>query len=359
MGFKDMEYATFTSSDKLTMRYRDLFCDKEGFPNQKAFENFGMSIRDGAEEYHLVCILIDLQKSNVDPDKGYQYGNYVLRHFVVSLMESGFYIFRIQGCKFNIFVEKSMLDKLREILNKENEDYNIYYGIVDEPFGWLKLAEHINIGKELMYQDRNKKIQKIISAQNTASKEKGNTPPELQETRHKKFRDTMWYATVKVRLEEPVFKEVTLYVFPTERKKALETIPVLVVVDDMLNYRLKYGKNIEFGIEGVVITLNARFDREDHLRLVVINTDKQNAKVAIKIDNHEGVCYPASFGKRIGEAKEIYPFKKNASGLYDYIALNQESGEAEINTTGIVEMDGKKYEVQMDETCIDLIKIEK
>ena len=56
MGFKDMEYATFTSSDKLTMRYRDLFCDKEGFPNQKAFENFGMSIREGAEEYHLVCI---------------------------------------------------------------------------------------------------------------------------------------------------------------------------------------------------------------------------------------------------------------------------------------------------------------
>ena len=354
MNFKNDEYASYMSSEKLNMRHRDLFCDKEGYPNEKAFMNFNMTIKEN-EDFRLVCMTVDLQKSNLDPDKGYSYGNYVLRKLIISLEEKGFFVFRIQGAKFNILAEASQIEKLKEKLDKESEDYNIYYGIVDEPYFWKRNMELIEAGKNLMYQNRDAKLQQAMAAQRTEN-DKGNTPVELQETATRKYRSTMWYSTVHIKMTEPEVRELTIYVFPTERMKPLETIPLIAVTDDMLNCHLKNGKMIEFGLSGIKFMITARFDRGGHLNLMVQNaTRDRESKEDIKIDTKEGVCFPASFGKRIGDEKEIYPFKKDANGMYQYVLLDKETGDARIVDTGVVTMNDKEYTIHMDEECIDLI----
>lgn len=78
------------------------------------------------------------------------------------------------------------------------------------------------------------------------------------------------------------------------------------------------------------------------------------------ITPHEGVCVPVNFGKRIGK-DELYPIKRNAEGLCDYVLLKNvdidEEHETQIVTSGILIKDGIKYGVYIDEDFIDLLPI--
>ena len=114
-----------------------------------------------------------------------------------------------------------------------------------------------------------------------------------------------------------------------------------------------YDKNINFGIEGILFTINARFTRDGHLNTSVFNTDKGVCK--IEINTTEGIYVPANFGKQVG-SREIYPIKKNIQGFCDYVLL--ENGKAELNTSGVISVNNKKYGVYLDDSCIDLIPIE-
>ena len=356
MGYRDDEYAFFKSDEKISMRYRDMFCDKEGIPNDKAYFSFSISIKED-EDFRLCCMMLDLQKSNLDPEKGYKYGNYILRRFVISLEEQGFFVFRMQGGKFNILFSSDKTETLRKILDAESDDYDCFYGIVDEVFFWKRSNEIIDKGKAIMYQDRDEKLRDAMVIQREEPDSKGNTPVELQETKTKKYRSTMWYSVAHITVTEPQFKEVTVYIFPTMRKKPLESVPLVGVVDDMVQYRHKYGEQgFFFGIAGLEFSVSARFDRQDHLNVAIFNTS-HSGKFDIKIDTHEGNCFPATFGKRIGSTREIYPFKVNHTGLYDYIIFDTESKQYGVKDSGTVKMAGKTYEVHMDEECIDLIPV--
>lgn len=342
-------YRKYTSNEGLYVCHKEHFTDKDGFPNFKAFDDFSKHLEEN-REYRLICMNVDLRKSNA---VNYSFGSYILRKFILSFQNC--YCFRIQGEKFNIIVEKCNLDEIIKILDAPsslpNSCCDIYYGMVDEPYTYNKSKELIQKSVVLMYQDKAGKQSKKRS--NALIGDKGNTPLELQETTERKFRNTMWYSMVHITITDPEYKELTVYVYPTEFCKPLESIPLIVVVDDMLSYRLLYDKNISFGVDGVLFTVNARFNREGHLNTSVFHTGEGMCE--IEINTTEGVCIPANFGKRVG-VREIYPIKKNIQGFCDYVIL--ENNKAELNTSGVISVDNKKYGVYLDDSCIDLIPIE-
>ena len=222
--------------------------------------------------------------------------------------------------------------------------------------------ELIQKGIALMYQDKFSRINRNNKKNNMICGNKGNTPVELQETELRKYRKTMWYATIGLKVKSPVYKESTIYVYPTRLGHPLETIPILVVIDDMLKYRVEYGKDVKFGIGGTMFSVNARFTREGHLNVSFFKDSEGDEKnYDYTITKTEGECIPANFGKRIGK-DEIYPIKKNIQGGCDYVLFKNTDAESnhepQIVTSGVIEMDNIKYGVYMDELSIDLIPIE-
>lgn len=341
----------YKSEKAISIPIKEVYTEKSGYPNEKAFYHFMRKKKDMLKEkpYSVVCINIDLRKANA---QSYAYGDYVLRKFVTEL--SDYYIFRIQGEKFNILVENDRLEELKKKLDEPNDNYEIYYGISKKPLVVDSEAEvkaYIRECISLMFESKNNKRNPdkgIIG-------DKGNTPKELQETTTKKFRSTMWYSEIKVQITEPTFDEFTVYVFPTELKQPLQSIPSIVVIYDNLEYRVLFSNNVQFGKSNHIFTVTARFDREGHLNTAIYDNGK--GKCQFKIDTHEGVCVPVNFGKRITPTREIYPIRKNLQGYCDYVSL--ENGEVTLNTEGIVtSTSGTQYGVYMDSKAIDLIKLE-
>lgn len=340
----------YKSEKPITLPIKEVYTDKNGYPNEKAFYHFLRKKKDMIKEkpYCIVCINIDLRKANA---QSYTFGDYVLRKVVTEL--SDYYIFRIQGEKFNILVEQDRLNELKCKLDEPNENYEIYYGTINKPFN-VDSDEDIKTSvKEAVALMFEHKCHKHNNEKGIIG-DKGNTPPELRETTTKKYRNTMWYSVVKVQITEPSFDEFTVYVFPTELKQPLQSIPSVVVLYDNMNYRVFYSNNVTFGKSDVLFTVTARFDREGHLNTAIYNT---GGKCQYKIDTHEGVCIPVNFGKRIAPTKEIYPIRKNLQGYCDYVLF--ERGNVTLNTEGIVtSASGTQYGVFMDNTAIDLVKLE-
>lgn len=353
---RDELYDSYKAADVCSMMRRDVYTDRGGYLNENAFQDFTkkLSQNPDGEDYYLICFNIDLRNANAE---SMATGDYVLRRFIVSLED--FFVFRIQGEKFNALVTKDEIPRIKTFLDKPNDKYKVYYGIVaDTPYRPQTQTEEREIirkGIALMYENKGEK--KVVAQDDIISK-KGNTPKELQETKLRKYRKTMWYTTMKLTITNPKYKEVTIYIYPTEMKPNLQRVNIICAVYDNVHYNVKSGIEVTFGVDGYRFKVFSRFNREGHLDTAMYCVDNDRCKYQMTYDTYEGVCVPVAFGKRISVNKEIFPLRKNASGMYDYVLFDKESGETTLNTDGYLSMpNGVKYGVFMDAECIDLAQI--
>ena len=262
-------YKNYTSTEKLELTCKDHFTEKAGFPNEFAFLDFAQQIKR-EDEMYLVCLNVDLRKAN---RISYAFGSYTLRKFMVSL--EGFYVFRIQGEKLNIFVPESGVQELKSILDAPNEFIDVYYGFVPEYFDAADLDQQRSVGVELMYQDKAKKHSKAKSGDSLLAG-KGNTPVGLQETFERKYKETMWYSVAKIAVTSPVFKEVTVHIFPTEFRSPMESV-IHCFSYSVEMARIYLKKGFYLGIGGVVTFKNGRklveVVKEAPLEQLVLETD--------------------------------------------------------------------------------------
>lgn len=346
-------YKSFMSETSMETTNREFYCEKSGIPNLKAFEVFTESI-DFDDKYYLTCVNIDLRAIN--KAEGYASGSRVMRKFFLALEELGVYVFRIQGEKFNILCKEDKKEELKKFLDEDNSDkYKVYYGMPEEPYSLFTCDDLVEEGKRLMYADKKKKGG--LGDENTTDflvGNKGNTPADLQETEFHKYISTMWFTKAKITVLEP-FKEVMLYIYVTDFKPPYQSLPLLVVVDDLLEYRVFTATNVELTIEEIGFRVNARFDKQGRLQTAIFPDGKgaKNCKIEFT-EKHEGVSIPSNFGKRVGK-NEIYPIKQNINGVCDYVLLTKDG--AELNDTGLVDINGEKYGVYMDNESIDLAKV--
>lgn len=346
-------YNSFTSVEEIKLTSKDFYCDKSGIPNENAFEHFTESL-DFDDEFRLVCLCLDLRK--VNKEEGYASGSRIMRKFFLTLQDMGVYAFRIHGEKFNILCKQEQLDELKEFLDEKSEKYAVYYGVPNDPYNLFTRDDLIEEGKNLMYEDRKRKCGK--STEDNQSDflvgNKGNTPTDLQETQFHKYLSTMWYTKAKIMITEP-FKELFLYIFITDFKPPYQSLPLIVVTDDLLEYRVFADTDVKFTAEEIDFRINARFNKDGRL-ITGIFPEGENAKncKCEFIEKHEGISIPSNFGKRVGK-NEIYPIKQNINGVCDYVLY--EKGEAKLDQTGLIEIDGVKYGVYMDKEGIDLVKV--
>lgn len=338
-------YNEYFSETTIVTSMKAYYTSRQGFPNRKAFVDYGSKVGHG---YYLVCMNVDLRKAN---KSSYEYGTYVLRKFIMGLIDEGYAVFHITGEKFNVLVQGDKVLDLKNTLDEVYEDFNIYYGIImTKEYTPDNSAELIAEGIVKMYQDKAVKKKERVTEELVVR----NTPPELQETTKRKFRCTTWYAVIELTVTKPEFKTVMIYVFPTEYKRPLATLKTIAVVDDMGEYRTYYDTGIELGVGGVQFSLSCRFDRQGLLNVAFFKaSEKGEYKHEIYV--HKGECIPANFGKRVGEGREIFPIRKNVHGFFDYILLNQKEDTIELNTEGTFQSAGITYGVYQDKEFIDLI----
>lgn len=353
---KEELYESYKNAEDCLLKRRDVYTDRSGYLNENAFQDFTKSIAESpdTQDYYLVCFNIDLRNANAE---SMAVGDYVLRRFIVSLED--FFVFRIQGEKFNALVTRDEIPRIKALLDKPNPKYKVYYGVVtDTPYRPRNATEEREIirkGIALMYENKGEK--KVVATDDVVSI-KGNTPKELQETKLRKYRKTMWYTTMTLTLTSPKYKEVTILIYPTEMKPNLQRVNIICAVYDNVQYNVKCGNEITFGIDGLRFTVFSRFNRDGHLDTGLYCIDKNKCKYQIKHDTHEGVCIPASFGKRLSQSYEIYPLRKGSNGMYDYVEHNMDDNTVSVNTDGyITTPSGTKYGVFMDAECIDLTEI--
>ena len=344
----DQIYEQFRSTDVCSFPFKDYYTDRCGYLNENAFHCFTQSLTDSSEEYYLICLNIDLRKAN---STSMAQGDYVLRRFVQSL--ENYYIFRVQGEKFNILATKEQIPEIKARLNEPNDLYKIYYGIVsDAPFNPQNSVEEkamIRKGISLMYESKGEKGSPIAPVSGIT----GSTPKEYQEEKLRKYRKTMWFSTVEITILKPEYKKVSVIVFPTEWKPDMASLPIIVAAYDNIDYNVKYGKNVVFGINGIRFSVSCRFNHEEHLDTTIYAIDKGDAAVRFKIDTTEGICIPDNFGKKLSDTKELYPLRKNSSGTYDFVILENE--HLTLNTDGYyISTNGKRYGVFADDTILEL-----
>lgn len=348
----DKIYEGFKSDENCIVRCRDIYTDQYGYLNEYAFHQFvsQLTSQPSGEDYFLICFNIDLRLANL---VSHAQGDYVLRQFIISLED--YFVFRIQGEKFNMLVTKDQIPKVKELLDKPSEKYKIYYGIVKEkpffPHSAIEEKEMINKGIALMYAHKG---EKRTSINDGIIGDKGNTPKELQETKLRKHISTMWYSKATLIITNPIYKEVTIYIYPTEWKEPLVSMPIIVAIYDNVDYNIKFGTDVCFGVSGFRFSASCRIDRDNHMGTSIYTRDPPNTcKFSVKIESKQGVCVPANFGKRLTATKELYPLRKNASGLYDYILLDD--GVISLNTDGCyISPNGDRYGIFMDEEFIEL-----
>lgn len=349
----DEIYDNYKSDNERLMTCRDYFTDRNGYLNEYAFRDFIERMKEqGINDLYLCCFNIDLRKANLD---GHAMGDYILRKFIVSLQD--YYVFRIGGEKFNILCHKEQIAALQDVFDKPNDKYRIYYGIVKEkPFFPQSEAEEkdmIRKGINLMFAckgDANAAKEDYIIG------DKGNTPKELQETSKRKFRSTMWYVVADITVTKPEYRAVKVYIYPTAMAKPKQSIPIIAVVDNNINYTVRSGNTVEFGVCGIRFCAKCHFDAENHLQTWLFSTDT-SGQYDIKVRTVEGVCIPANFGKRLKNGKEIYPIKPNITGMWDFILYDD--GTPTLNTDGYyIDDAGVRYGVVMDKECLSLVEIE-
>lgn len=347
------KYKQYIGTEMVTVSHKDLYTDNEGFLNEKAFQDFVSSLTE-ADGYYLACLIIDVSISN---KKSYAIGSLVMRTVFLKLAEY-FNIFRVNGDKFNVLIKDSDYENFQLFLEQDNSKlYSVYFGLVKNIIITKQTIEDARRnGVSLMYKNKSKKTKRNIRDDKIVG-DKGNVPSEFQETQTYKYKDTMWYAAIKIKEIEPLAKDVMVYVFPTEFKPPLATLNMVVVVDDLLEKSVYTGKDVYFGFDGMRFNVQSRFDKLGHLSVSFFKDKGTQGKYETDIYCHEGKYIPAFFGKRIGKGKEIYPFKRNAFGTQEYILWEGKTNQATLIDTGIANVNGESYSVYADDIGIDLCKL--
>lgn len=348
-------YSEYMSDKQVTVAKKVLFTDCDGFPNENAFRDFIGHLTED-DDCYLACVNVDLSESNKN---SFAFGTLMLRKTFLRLKER-FFVFRVHGDKFNIIVPKADIELAEKMLSSEGDgQVKTFYGFIkDMPITSKNCSELRKHGVELMYQDKALRTnqQAMDVREDKIVGNKGNTPSELQETVTHKFIETMWYDKIVFKEHEPDVRDITVWVFPTEYKENLASVNMIVVVDDLINTRVYSGTSVTFGFDGIRFAISGRFDSNGQFNVVSFRVDNGEGKCELKITAHEGECIPASFGKRIGNGQEIYPFKANPFGTYSYIFWDNETQTATLDDTGMVKMDDKLYSVHFNSQGIDLIE---
>lgn len=349
-------YDDYSNTEMITVPKKRLYTDSCGCLNENAFQDF-VSQLDEAENYYLICLIVDITECN--KKYGFAFGTRLLRQVYLQLNEY-FYVFRINGNKFNMIVAEKDLPNAEKMLNSNtNGVFSIYYAVLkDMTVTEENISEVRKQCVEMMYSDKARKTKKKYSEvrDDKIIGNKGNTPAELQETATCKYIETMWFGTIHIEETSPQIRSVRAYIFPTEFKENLASLNLVAAVDDFVNTRIYSGTCIEFGLDGMKFMISARFDREGHLNISCFKDRESKGNCDIKIDSHEGNCIPANFGKRIGHGLEIYPFRQNSYNTFDYILWNKEEKKAVLDTTGAVTVKGIDYTVFRDDKAINLLK---
>ena len=352
----EQNFKAFSSDVKTAMRFKDLYCDKDGYQNEKAFMQFGMML-DASNDFRLICVNIDLsQKANQKKDKGYSYGNFVLRKLVERIHDKGGFPFRIQGGKFNVLAPADKIEELKEFFSAENDDYDVFYGVVDELYEWKNNLELIDKGKALMYHDRDTKQQNQRTVKQNGESAVRSVPNEMLESFDKKYIETMWYATARMTGGKE-YDEANLYIFATDKAIPNGNFPILLIVDRMGDDPMMLWSNsmiqFRFGKESFDINMRLNHDGKD--MALMIHAEDPASKAEIKIGRpHPGNGFAPNFGKKIGPNLEIYPFKESGLGTWSYVIFNTETHERTYGEDGFIEIDGKNYEVHRDREAITL-----
>lgn len=348
-----MNYEKYLSEDEIIVTKKEYYTDSSGYQNEKAFWDFVKDVTE-KDELYLLCIDLDLTLSN---KKSMGFGDLVMRTFFTQIRES-FPIFRMKGTKFNVFVPKKELSLAQELLESDNKKYFDLHGeIIKDKFVTSEnVKELIQIGVKRMYSIRQDK-QMIVG-------QKGNTPVEGQETPTKKFLAEMWFSEIEFEESYPNVRKLKAYIFPTEYKPPMALLYTIVVIDDNVQARVYEGYAVQIPIDGMKIRITTRFDNDGHLVVSWFRSpDETKGIIEGVMEVHEGNCIPASFGKRIGNAKEIYPIKENNQGLYEYVLVDKSGSNIMNNntatyvTSGVVKGKENIYEVHKDSVAIELVKV--
>lgn len=351
-------YDDYQSNEKIEIRKKDFFTDDNGFPNRNAFLDFCERIDEADEELYLITMNIDLRKANA---QSRLHGDMVLRAFLMSLQSYPF--FTMYGEKVNIFCKKENIDRLKAILEKPNDEYQIYYAISTEPYSFFNHDEIIRHCVDEMYADKAKKTKKIKLEKSESEITKNTIEGDSnhEETDLRKYIDTMWFSTITARITKPNYEKITLFVFPTKKMPDRRSLPLIVVLDDNVNnYRAVYQESgmVKIIHKGIPFLMTARIVDGSLDIMVFKDLKSDNYEVEFSIDTHDGVCFPDSFGKKYGENKQLFPLKRTSSGYWACVEFNEETGGIMINNKGIIENDdGTKYGVTKDAEAIELIPI--
>lgn len=373
-------YDEYQSNEKIEIRKKDFYTDDNGFPNRNAFLDFCENIEETGKEYYLVMLNIDLRKANKVSRK---HGDMVFRKFAMSLQS--YYFFTMFGEKINIFVEKEDIPRLKLLLDKPNDNYQIFYSLSKEPYIYCRNDKIIRSGIDALYEDKKAKTKKAETQKPVAANAEEAKPvteqneetelvleteevkvsddTEFNETALKKYISTMWYSLITVRVLKPTYEKFTLFVYPTKSMPEKHSLPLLVVLDDNKEYRVIYTPEenaVRLTHNGISYIINARFS-SGALSVMVYKENKTNdAEVEFKIETHDGNTIPTNFGKRFSKNKQLFTLKRNSAGYWACVELHEDTNKAVVNYSGVVESDnGNKYGVQKDNEVIELIPITK
>jgi hypothetical protein len=359
-AFLKKQFTSYSEDEHMSIARKEVFTD-EGFLNRKAYGDFLMFLTQ-EDEYLLCCLNIDLRKAN---EKSYAFGTLVLRKAFNELAKS-FYIFRMQGEKFNILFNREEKERLVEILDKPSEYTAVYYGISDTFIHKDNHKEVERMNLALMYMDKaektNKAVNKVSRSAGNLVGAKGNVPEEWQESANKKWKKTMWWKKFYLTEKEPVQgRELEITVFPTEFKSPPDFVNLIIVIYDRVNYRAYTGKEVMFGIDGVRFRITGRFTENGGGGLEVILmklNDGEKGAFSVRKESWDGEYIPAHFGKHIGYETEIYPIRKSPAGTIDYVKYSADK-QLEVCSDGEdIEIDGKKYGLYENEDSFELIEYE-
>lgn len=338
----------FDEETQLSVSMKKYYTDSEGYPNEKAFFDYVSGLQESDEAY-LLCIDLDLMATNAKEGRGF--ADRLMRSVFVHISEF-FPVFRIRGTKFNIIVynKEECLTNIRTFLDSEgkSEYFTIHGELVTDTFLTAgNVNEQIAKGIKSMYKDR-QNTDVIVG-------EMMNTPTEEQETAVHKSDGDLWYATIDFDESVPNIRTLKAYVFPIEYRKPMELLNCIVVLDDLVAQpRLFAGTNVVVPIDGMKISITARFDTEGKLNISYIKDTISKGQIIGTISTHDGKWIPLSFGKRIGGKKEIFPVKLNRQGLYEFVLLNGNTGEITYQDNGLIYGKEKIYEVHKNKLGIDL-----
>lgn len=351
-------YEKYLSGEQIVVTSKEYYTDSGGFPNEKAFWDFVNNLSE-EDKVYLLCLDVDLKPVSA---KGTGYGDLILRSFF-SKIYSAFPAFRMRGTKFNVLIPEDELELANKMLTTDNSEFFELHGeILKDKYVTPKTI------KKLVREGVKRMVHSIADSKvnvddSTTVEEKEDKPVELKETNTRKFIDEMWYATIEFKETSPNLRTLTAYVFPTAKRDPMALLHTIVVLDDKIKPRLFEGTNVHLPIDGMRISINARFSNDNRMEISWFKMDDDddgNITGVIKI--HEGSRIPANFGKRVSSTKEIYPIKMNNRGLFEYVMYDKGTDDPKKKVlyidSGILRGKNAVYEVHCDSVAIDLVKVE-